>query len=216
MQRTIPCLFMRGGTSRGPYFLKRDLPADEATRDKVLLAAMGSPDSRQIDGLGGATSLTSKVAILSESDHPWADVDFLFAQVSVAQPKVDFGPTCGNILAGVGPAAIERGLVKAEDGETTVKIRAVNTGALIEAVVRTPGGEVTYDGDTAIGGVPGTAAPVLLNFMEVVGSKTGKLLPTGHRREEIEGVDVSCIDVAMPVAIARASALGKTGFETKA
>src|SRR5512136_1526227 len=114
---------MRGGTSRGPYFLKRDLPADEATRDKVLLAAMGSPDSRQIDGLGGATTLTSKVAILSESDHPWADVDFLFAQVSVAQPKVDFGPTCGNILAGVGPAAIERGLVKASDGETTVKIR---------------------------------------------------------------------------------------------
>ncbi len=216
MQRAIPCLFMRGGTSRGPYFLKRDLPADEATRDKVLLAAMGSPDSLQIDGLGGATTLTSKVAILSESDHPWADVDFLFAQVSVAQPKVDFGPTCGNILAGVGPAAIERGLVKAEDGETTVKIRAVNTGALIEAVVRTPGGEVTYDGDTAIDGVPGTAAPILLNFMEVVGSKTGKLLPTGYRREEIEGVDVTCIDVAMPVAIARASALGKTGFETKA
>ncbi len=216
MQIAIPCLFIRGGTSRGPYFLKTDLPADEVTRDKVLLAVMGSPDERQIDGIGGATTLTSKIAVLSASNHPWADVDFLFAQVSVAQPKVDLQPSCGNILAGVGPAAIEMGLVAAVDGKTVVKIHAVNTGALISAVVHTPGGRVTYDGDTAIDGVPGTAAAILLNFMEIVGSKTGKLFPTGHRREEIEGVEVSCIDVAIPIAIARADALGKTGYETKA
>jgi 4-oxalomesaconate tautomerase len=216
MQIAIPCLFIRGGTSRGPYFLKTDLPADEVTRDKVLLAVMGSPDQRQIDGIGGATTLTSKIAILSASNHPWADVDFLFAQVSVAQSKVDLQPSCGNILAGVGPAAIKMGLIPAVDGKTVVKIHAVNTGALIEAVVHTPSGQVTYDGDTAIDGVPGTAAPILLNFMEIVGSKTGKLFPTGHRREEIEGVDVTCIDVAIPIAIARADALGKTGYETKA
>ncbi|MBW4480504.1 MAG: 4-oxalomesaconate tautomerase [Tolypothrix brevis GSE-NOS-MK-07-07A] len=216
MQIAIPCLFIRGGTSRGPYFLKTDLPADEVKRDKVLLAVMGSPDERQIDGIGGATTLTSKIAILSASNHPWADVDFLFAQVSVAQPKVDLQPSCGNMLAGIGPAAIEMGLIPAVDGKTVVKIHAVNTGALIEAVVHTPGGQVTYDGDTAIDGVPGTAAPILLNFMEIVGSKTGKLFPTDHRREEIEGVEVSCIDVAIPIAIARADALGKTGYETKA
>jgi 4-oxalomesaconate tautomerase len=216
MQIAIPCLFIRGGTSRGPYFLKTDLPADEVTRDKVLLAVMGSPDERQIDGIGGATTLTSKIAILSASNHPWADVDFLFAQVSVAQSKVDLQPSCGNILAGVGPAAIKMGLIPAVDGKTVVKIHAVNTGALIEAVVHTPSGQVTYDGDTAIDGVPGTAAPILLNFMEIVGSKTGKLFPTGHRREEIEGVDVTCIDVAIPIAVARADALGKTGYETKA
>jgi 4-oxalomesaconate tautomerase len=207
---------MRGGTSRGLYFLKADLPADEVMRNKVLLAAMGSPDERQIDGVGGATTLTSKVAILSKSSHPWVDVDFLFAQVSITQPKVDFGPSCGNILAGVAPAAIEKGFVTAVDGETKVKIRAVNTGSLIEAVVRTPRGRVTYDGETAIDGVPGTAAPIPLNFMEVVGSKTGKLLPTGNRREEIEGVEVTCIDVAMPMVIASADALGKIGYETKA
>jgi 4-oxalomesaconate tautomerase len=216
MQIAIPCLFIRGGTSRGPYFLKTDLPADEVTRDKVLLAVMGSPDERQIDGIGGATTLTSKIAILSASNHPWADVDFLFAQVSVAQAKVDLQPSCGNILAGIAPAAIEMGLIPAVDGKTVVKIHAVNTGALIEAVVHTPGGQVTYDGDIAIDGVPGTAAPILLNFMEIVGSKTGKLFPTGHRREEIEGVDVTCIDVAIPIAVARADALGKTGYETKA
>lgn len=207
---------MRGGTSRGPYFLKTDLPSDEVIRDKVLLAAMGSPDQRQIDGIGGATTLTSKVAILSVSNHPWADIDFHFAQISVDQPKIDWEPSCGNILAGVGPAAIEKGFVTAVDGETTVKIHAVNTGALIEAVVQTPGGRVTYEGDTAIDGVPGMAAPIRLNFMEVVGSKTGKLLPTGHRREEIEGVEVTCIDVAMPMVIARAEDLQKTGYETKA
>jgi 4-oxalomesaconate tautomerase len=215
-QLAIPCLFFRCGTSRGPFFLKADLPTDEVTRDNVLLAVMGSPDERQIDGIGGATTLTSKVGILSPSNHPWADVDFLFGQVSITNSKVDWEPSCGNMVAGVGPAAIEIGLVKAGDITTTVKIRNLNTNSLIESIVRTEEGKVKYDGDTSIDGVPGTAAPVLLNFMEVVGSKTGKLLPTGHRCEEIEGVEVTCIDVAMPMVIARANTLGKTGYETKA
>ncbi|WP_016952162.1 4-oxalomesaconate tautomerase [Anabaena sp. PCC 7108] len=215
-QLAIPCLFFRSGTSRGPFFLQSDLPTDEIIRDKIILAAMGSPDDRQIDGIGGATTVTSKVAILSPSDHPWADIDFLFGQVSINQSQIDWSPSCGNMAAGVGPAAIERGLVTAMDQTTTVKIRNVNTNSLIEAVVLTPQGQVIYDGNTSIDGVPGTAAPVLLNFMEVVGSKTGQLLPTGSCREEIEGVEVTCIDVAMPMVIARAKDLGKTGYETKA
>ena len=153
-QTAITCTMMRGGTSRGPYFLAGELPADDATRDRVLLAAMGSPDDRQIDGIGGATTLTSKVAIVSPSDHPWADVDYLFAQVSVDQAFVDYSPTCGNMLAGVGPFAIDRGLVSPDDPRTVVNIRNVNTDSLIEAVIETPEGSVEYDGDTVIDGVP--------------------------------------------------------------
>ena len=216
MQTAIPCLFIRGGTSRGLYFLEADLPENKAVKEKILLSAMGSPDEGQIDGVGGSRSVTSKVAILSPSDHPWADVDYLFAQVQINRPSVDWAPSCGNILAGVAPAAIEKGLVLPQDGETKVKIRAVNTGSLIEAVVRTPGGKVAYEGEMSIDGVPGTAAPILLKLMEVVGSKTGKLLPTNHRREKIDGVEVTCIDVAMPMVIAPAQNLGKTGYETKA
>lgn len=214
-QTAIPCVLMRGGTSRGPYFLADDLPAERDIQSRVLLAAMGSPDARQIDGIGGATTLTSKVAIVSPSAHDWAQVDYLFAQVSIKEAFVDYGPSCGNILAGVGPFAIETGLAAAEDPVTRVRIRNVNTDALIEAVVQTPGGQVVYDGDTAIDGVPGTAAPILLNFMDVVGSKTGKLLPTGHLRDEIEGIEVTCIDVAMPMVIATAASMGKTGYESK-
>ena len=177
---------------------------------------MGSPDPLQIDGLGGATTTTSKVAVLSTSQEPGIDIDVLFAQVSVTTAMVDWGPTCGNILAGVGPAAIEMGLIKnIGQTETKVRIRLVNTGGFVEAVVQTPGGHVTYEGDAAIDGVPGTSAPIELNFVDVVGSKTGKLLPTGRLRDLINGVEVSCIDCAMPTVIARASALGKTGFETK-
>ena len=194
-QTAISCTMMRGGTSRGPYFLAGELPADDATRDRVLLAAMGSPDDRQIDGVGGATTLTSKVAIVSLSDHPWADVDYLFAQVSVDRAFVDYSPTCGNMLAGVGPFAIDRGLVPSDDSRTVIHIRNVNTDSLIEAVVETPDGYVEYDGDTVIDGVPGKASPILLNFMEVIGSKTGALFPTGKRKEVIEGVEVSCVDV---------------------
>jgi 4-oxalomesaconate tautomerase len=214
-QTAIPCTLMRGGTSRGPFFLRDDLPSDREAMARVLLAVVGSPDVRQIDGLGGATTLTTKVAIVSRAASGQAQqVDYLFAQPALDRAFVDWGPTCGNMLAGVGPFAIESGLVPAADGETRVLIRAVNTGALIEAVVQTPGGRVTYDGDTAIAGVPGTAAPVLLNFAEAVGGATGRLMPTGHALDRIEGVDVTCLDVCMPVVIARARDLGKTGLES--
>jgi 2-methylaconitate cis-trans-isomerase PrpF len=215
LQTAIPCTLMRGGTSRGPYFLKTDLPEDRETMGQVILAAVGSPDARQIDGLGGATTLTTKVVIVSKAEPGQPQqVDYLFAQPAVDRAFVDWGPTCGNMLAGVGPFAIESGLVPAEDGETRVLIRAVNTGALIEAVVQTPGRRVRYDGETAIAGVPGTAAPILLNFADAVGGATGKLMPTGNPLDRIEGVDVTCLDVCMPVVIARAKDLGKTARET--
>ena len=215
MLTRVPCALIRGGTSRGVFFLRADLPADRETLSKVLLAVMGSPDTRQIDGLGGATSLTSKVAMVSPAAKGPEQVDYLFAQVAVDRPSVDYGPTCGNTLAGVGPFAIEAGLVRAENDETKVLIRAVNTGALIEAIVQTPGGYVEYEGDARIDGVPGTAAPVALNFMDIVGSRTGATLPTGKARDVIEGIEVTCMDVAMPVVIARARDLGKTGHEAK-
>lgn len=212
----IACTLMRGGTSRGPYFLRSDLPGDETLRDGVLLAAMGSPDHRQIDGIGGATTLTSKVAMVSPSDQPGVDVDYLFAQVSVDKALVDTAPSCGNMLAGVGPFAIEQGLVRAQDGETTVQIYNVNTRSLIEAVIQTPGGEVSYEGDAAIDGVPGTAAPIRLRFRSIAGSKTKGLLPTGKPIDVIDGVEVTCMDVAMPMVLMRASDMDKTGYETKA
>jgi 4-oxalomesaconate tautomerase len=212
----IPCIFMRGGTSRGPYFRAADLPADTATRDRVLLAAMGSPDLRQIDGLGGADTLTSKVAIVSKSTRPGVDVDYLFAQVDIGKPIVDTNPSCGNMLAGVAPFALETGMISAQDGETRVMIYNVNTEARIEAIVQTPGGRVSYTGDARIDGVPGTAAPIVLNFMDVVGSVAGKMLPTGNERDVIDGVDVTCIDVAMPMILLRAKDLGLTGFEGRA
>ncbi len=215
-QVSIPCLFMRGGTSRGLYFLKSDLPKETSAIEKILLSAMGSPSSSQIDGVGGGTSVTNKVAILSPSTDPWADVDYWFAQVGIHQPIVDWGPTCGNILSGVGPAVIERGLIVPESDETVVKIRAVNTQALIEAQIQTPGGRLTYIGDTAIDGVPGTAAPIQLDFSKFIGGKTGSAFPTGSRRDIIEGFQVTCIDAAMPMVIARAEDFGKTGCETKA
>lgn len=215
-QAAIPCILIRGGTSRGPYFVTTDLPADVATRDKVLLAAMGSPDARQIDGVGGATTLTSKVAMVQPSAREGVDVDYLFAQVSITDAFVDTAPSCGNILAGVGPFAIERGMVKVTGDETAVTIFNVNTNSRIEAIIRTDADGVVYDGDTEIAGVPGTAAPVRLNFMDIVGSKTGKLLPTGNPVEQIDGVDVTLIDVAVPMMIFRASDLGKTGHETPA
>lgn len=214
-QTAIPCVFMRGGTSRGPYFLAEDLPSDPSLRDRVLLAVMGSPDARQIDGLGGADPLTSKVAIVSRSSRPGIDVDYLFAQVKIDQAVVDTSPNCGNMLSGVGPFAIEAGLVQAQDGETTVRVFNVNTGAVVHVSVQTPGKEVRYDGDAAIDGVPGTAAPISVNFVEAVGAKTGKLLPTGRVLDEVEGIQVSCVDLAMPMVIARAADFGKTGCETR-
>jgi len=214
MQTKIPCVIMRGGTSRGPFFHASDLPADTPTRDAVLLAVMGSPHEIQVDGIGGAHSVTSKVAMISRSQHPGADVDYLFAQVQINERLVDTKPNCGNMLVAVGPFAIESGLVPARSGETTVRIFNVNTQSLVESIVQTPGGKVTYSGDAAIDGVPGTAAPVKLNFKSAIGSVTGKMLPTGKPSDVIDGVEVSCVDVAMPVVLMRAEAFGKTGHET--
>ena len=215
-QTAIPCTMMRGGTSRGPYFLANDLPRDPVLRDEVLLTAMGSGNAQQIDGIGGGTSLSSKVAIVSVSRYPDADVDYLFAQVSVTERIVDCSPSCGNMLAGVAPFAIESGLVTAEEGETLVRVHNINTDSFIEVVVQTPNGKVEYDGDTSINGVEGTAAPVVLNFLDVAGTKTGHLLPTGNLRDVFDGVEVSCVDAAMPMVLIPASSLGKSGWESKA
>jgi 4-oxalomesaconate tautomerase len=205
---------MRGGTSKGPFFLGSDLPTDTMLRDRVLLAVMGSPDKRQIDGLGGAEPLTSKVAIVSRSQRPGCDVDYLFAQVVIEQPLVDVSPNCGNMLAGVGPFAIERGLVPAVDPVTSVSIYMVNTGNLARALVPTPGGVVRYDGDTAIAGVPGTAAAIHVDFLDTAGSVCESLLPTRRARDRVEGIDVTCIDNGMPVVVIPARSLGKTGYES--
>ncbi|HTO46411.1 MAG TPA: 4-oxalomesaconate tautomerase [Burkholderiales bacterium] len=216
MLRRIPCVLMRGGTSRGPYLLASDLPADPRQRDAVLLRIMGSPHPLQVDGIGGSNTLTSKVAIVSRSREPGADVDYLFAQVSVNEAIVDTKPNCGNMLSGVGPFAIEAGLVKAGDRETMVRIFNVNTRTLVEALIQTPSGRVEYEGDTRIDGVAEPAAPIKLTFLDAMGAVTGKLLPTGNVVDVIDGVEVSCVDMAMPVMIMAAEALGKTGKETPA
>jgi 4-oxalomesaconate tautomerase len=215
MQIPVRCMLMRGGTSKGAYFLASDLPSDPEARRHVLLDVMGSPDPRQIDGVGGAHPLTSKVAVVSRSERPGIDVDFLFAQVVVDKPTVDTTPNCGNILAGVGPFAIERGLVKAVDGVTRVRVLTVNTGTVAELAVATPGGRVEYAGDARIDGVPGTASPIPIDFLDAAGSVCGSLLPTGNAIDEIDGVPVTCIDNGMPVVVIPAAALGRTGHETR-
>lgn len=215
-QTRIPCLMMRGGTSKGAYFLADDLPADLTARDHVLLAAMGSPDPRQIDGIGGADSLTSKVAIIRASQRPGIDVDYLFAQVVVDQPRVDYGQNCGNILAGVGPFALERGLLAVQGEVTPVRIYMENTGQTATALVQTTNGHVRYDGDVQIDGVPGSAAPVVVQFDDIAGASCGALLPTGRARDCIDGIEVTCIDNGMPVVVVRAADLGLSGAETRA
>jgi len=212
-QIQIPCVMMRGGTSRGPFFLASDLPSDPNQRDAVLLSIMGAGHDLEIDGIGGGNPLTSKVAIVAPSTVPGADVDYLFAQVKVTERTVDTSPNCGNMLAAVAPFAIEAGLVRARDGITSVRIHNVNTRKLIEARVLTPDGQVTYEGNAAIDGVPGTASPIQLAFMNTAGSKTGRLLPTGLAAEWIDGIKVSCIDAATPIMLVRAADLGKSGFE---
>jgi 2-methylaconitate cis-trans-isomerase PrpF len=214
--RRIPCVLMRGGTSRGPFFLEEDLPRDPVLRDKLLLRIMGSPHQLQIDGIGGANSLTSKVAIVSRGTVPGADVDYLFAQVSVEKASVDTGPNCGNMLSAVAPFAIESGLVEATAGETTVRIYNRNTKSLIEAVVQTPDGVIEYDGDAVIDGVPGAAAPIRLSFGDAAGSKTGALFPTGMRSELINGIEVTLVDYAMPMVLIDAQSLGVDGAEDAA
>lgn len=214
MQQSIPAVVMRGGTSKGLYFLGGDLPDNVGERDRILLAAMGSPDERQIDGMGGAHPLTSKVAVISPSPDSDADVDYLFLQVVVDKAVVSDGQNCGNILAGVGPFAIENGLVETAGDTTTVRIRMLNSGGIAVAQVHTPGGVVQYAGDARIDGVPGTAAPVMIDFADVAGSNCGALLPTGHARDDIDGVIVTCIDNGMPVVLLRASDFGKSGYES--
>ena len=213
-QTRIPCLLMRGGTSKGAYFLASDLPEQQALRDRVLLAAMGSPDARQIDGIGGGDSLTSKVAIIKPSARADADVDYLFAQVLVDAPRVDYGQNCGNILAGVGPFAIERGLVAVQGDVTPVRIFMENTGQIAIAHVPTPKGAVSYAGEARIDGVPGYAAPLIVEFEDVAGSSCGALLPTGNAVDVFEGVEVTCVDNGMPVVLIRAGDLGLSGYES--
>ncbi len=216
MSDGVRCLWMRGGTSKGGYFLADDLPADTAVRDALLLKVMGSPDPRQIDGMGGANPLTSKVAVVKRSERPGVDVDYLFLQVFVDRPIVTDAQNCGNILAGVGPFAIERGLVAALDGETPVRIFMQNTGQIAIARVQTPGGSVTYDGDARIDGVPGTAAAIPIVFADTAGSSCGALLPTGNAVDTVSGVEVTMIDNGMPCVVMAATDLGVTGDETPA
>lgn len=213
-QTAIPYIFMRGGTSRGPYFRRSDLPEDLETLADVLVAALGAGQAINIDGIGGGTAVTTKVAMLSVSEDDWADIDYFFAQVSVEEKLVDFKPTCGNILSGVAPAAIEMGLFNPQGDETEIRIRAVNTGARVIAKVQTPGGELVYEGDAEIAGVPGQSAPVQLSFMGVVGSATGAFLPTGNLRDTVQGIELTCMDVAMPMVIAQATEFGLTGYES--
>jgi len=215
MTAGVPCMWMRGGTSKGGYFLKDDLPADIAQRDAFLLAVMGSPDPRQIDGMGGADPLTSKVAVVCRSTRPGIDVDYLFLQVFVDQAIVTDAQNCGNILAGVGPFAIERGLVSAQDGETRVAIFMENTGQVAIATVQTPGKVVTYNGNAAIDGVPGTHAPIPIEFRDTAGSSCGALLPTGLPVEVVNGVPVTLIDNGMPCVVMKAADLGITGYEDR-
>ena len=215
MQRAIPCTLMRGGTSKGAYFLASDLPDHEAARDRILLAVMGSPDPRQIDGVGGADPLTSKVAIVSPSTRPGIDVDYLFCQVWVDRPEVSTAQNCGNILAGVGPFAIERGLVRGCDPVTKVRIFMVNTSQKVVATIQTPAGKPEYEGSTRIDGVPGTAAPIPLGFSDTAGSTCGALLPTGRAVDVVDGVAVTCIDNGMPAVVMRAADVGRTGYETR-
>jgi 4-oxalomesaconate tautomerase len=214
MQRSIPAALMRGGSSKGLYFRADDLPAEPAARDRVLVAAMGA-DQRQIDGVGGAHPLTSKVAIVGPAAGAGADIDYLFAQVVVGEGRVDTTPNCGNMLAAVGPFAIETGMIEAADGETTVRVRMLNTGNLCELIVQTPGRRVEYQGEAKIDGVPGTAAPIICNYLDVAGSVCGALLPTGNRIDVVDGIELTCIDNGMPVVCLRAADLGITGYETR-
>ncbi len=221
MQTPIPCLFMRGGTSRGPFFKASDLPADVATRDRVLLAVMGSPDRRQIDGLGGAHPLTSKVGIVSPGSRPGVDLDFLFAQLQPDKDTVDTTPNCGNMLAAVVPFALETGMAAPQGDTTTLRVLTLNTDMQCDVTLRTPGGVVDYEGDARIDGVPGSSAPITINFLDTAGSVCSGLLPTGRVRDTVtvDGVgtlDVTCIDNGMPLVTVRACDLGRSGYESVA
>ncbi len=212
----VPCVLMRAGTSRGPFFLREWLPADDAARDEALIGAIGASDLLQVDGVGGGSTLTSKVAIVSRSTQPDCDVDYLFAQVGVGTRSVDTRPNCGNMLSGVGPFAIEQGLVAVQGPTTRLRVFNVNTRSRIELTVHTPGGRVAYEGSTGIDGVAGTAAPIQMDFLDAWGAVTGSVFPTGRRIDLIDGVPMTCIDAAMPLMIIRAASLGCSGREAPA
>ncbi|QAA94207.1 4-oxalomesaconate tautomerase [Pollutimonas thiosulfatoxidans] len=213
-QYVVPCVVMRGGTSKGPFFLEHDLPKPGVQRDQLLLRLMGALEPRRVDGIGGIDSLTNKIAIISRSERADADVDYLFGQICVHKNTIDYSVNCGNMLAAVGPFAIDTGLVPATDSQTQVRIYNVNTEKIIHASIRTSQGRALYEGDAAIDGVAGNAAAVWLDFKAVQGSKTGKLLPTGKEREILNGIEVSCVDAAVPMILARASDFGLSGFES--
>ncbi len=212
----VSCTYMRGGTSKGPFFDMRDLPRDPKVRDKILLKVMGSPDPNQIDGLGGTITVASKVVLAEPSKRKGIDVDYLFAQIDIEDPIVDTMPPCGNMMAGVGPFAIEKGWVKATIPETKVMIYNINTKSIIEEIIQTPNGKVKYDGEASIDGVKGTAAPILMNLFDQVGGKTGKLLPTGNLKDTIQGVPVTMMDAGMLMVLMKASDLGMKGDENAA
>jgi 4-oxalomesaconate tautomerase len=213
-QIAIPCLLMRGGTSRGPFFNAADLPADIPTRNRVLLAVIGSPHARQIDGLGGAHPLTSKLGIVSKGSKPGVDLDFLFVQLQPGKDTVDTTPNCGNMLAAVVPFALETGLLPAQGDTTTLRVLTLNTDMQCDITVQTPGGKLSYDGQARIDGAPGHSAPITINFLDTAGSVCSGLLPTGHVRDVIDGIEVTCIDNGMPLVIFKASALGRSGHES--
>jgi 4-oxalomesaconate tautomerase len=222
----VPCMLMRGGTSRGPFFLESELPADPALRDRVLLAAMGSPDKRQIDGLGGAHPLTSKVGIVRPSTTPGVDLDFLFAQLQPDKDTVDLTPNCGNMLAAVLPFALERGLLPLQHPATTARVLTLNTGMQCDVTVQTPDGRLRYTGDARIDGVPGTAAPISIDFLDTAGSVCPALLPSGRVLDRVRlmgvgaadafEIDATLIDNGMPMVLVRAADMGVSGFETVA
>ncbi len=209
----VACTFMRGGTSKGPFFDMRDLPSDITKRNQFLLKVMGSPDAKQIDGLGGTVTVTSKVVMAMPSTRKGIDVDYLFAQIDIENPVVDTTPPCGNMMAGVGPFAIEKGWVKVTIPETKVMVYNINTKSIIEEIVQTPNGKVEYNGNMKIDGVPGTAAPVVMNLFDQVGGKTGKLSPTGKLKEQIDGIDVTLLDAGSTMVLMKASDLGMDGTE---
>ncbi len=210
----VRCMVMRGGTSKGLYFLAEDLPTERTERDDLLLRLMGSPDPRQIDGMGGAHPLTSKVAVVSASDRPDADVEYLFLQLGVDEAFVTDRQNCGNLLAGVGPFSLERGMVEAAGEQAAVSILMRNTGSLARATFPIAGGMPLYGGDTAIAGVPGRAAQITLDFFDVAGGSTGALLPTGNVTDNVDGIEATLIDNGMPVVVMRAADLGLTGHES--
>jgi 4-oxalomesaconate tautomerase len=211
----IPCILMRGGTSKGPFFSLGDLPEDVETRDRVLLAIMGSPDKRQIDGIGGADPLTSKAGIVGVSKRDGVDLEFLFAQVGIDRPLVDTTPNCGNMLAAVVPFAIDRGLIEPHGDVTTARVLTLNTGMLADITVQTPGSRVGSHGDCHIDGVPGSHAPIAIDFLDIAGSVCDSLLPTGSVIDDIDGIAVTCIDNGMPVVVIAAASLGRSGYETR-